>query len=133
MRTNTSFHSREGSTAGLAARVVLLMDFAQVRVSHVGVDLGGIDGSVPEKLLDSAVPAQAAVLARVYNNKAWRYYSWGEAGQAEKWFKTARDLLQKNGERDSLDMAEVLNNLALILDDGGDAQVSQAQRLLFRA
>jgi hypothetical protein len=37
-----------------AFAVIFFMDFAQVRVGDVGVDLGRVDGGVAEELLDGA-------------------------------------------------------------------------------
>ncbi len=92
------------------------------------------------KLVDRAQPLlspdirdQAIVLARVLTNKAWRHYAWGETGAAQKYFTQARDLLEKNGQAQSLDMAEVINDLGLIMGDGDDKEQADGRRLLFRA
>ncbi|HVX85831.1 MAG TPA: tetratricopeptide repeat protein [Phycisphaerae bacterium] len=86
-----------------------------------------------EPLLNPTVHWQALVLARVETNKAWRSYAWGETGLADKSFSDARDLLQKNGAADSLDMAEVLNDLGLVMEDGNDKVQAQGRRLLYQA
>ncbi|HVS71933.1 MAG TPA: tetratricopeptide repeat protein [Phycisphaerae bacterium] len=90
-----------------------------------------VDRAAP--LLNPAIHWQALVLARVQTNKAWRAYAWGETGVADKWFSDARDLLQKNGAAESLDMAEVLNDLGLVMEDGNDTIQAQGRRLLYQA
>ncbi len=91
-----------------------------------------------ESVLDPAIPEQALLLARLGINKGWRLYSLGETEAARKVFEESRALLEKNQKGDSVDLAELINNIALMYEDsatenGDNAQQALARRMLFQA
>jgi tetratricopeptide (TPR) repeat protein len=91
-----------------------------------------------ESVLDPKVPAQALILGRLGINKGWRLYSLGESDGAEKVFEESRELLEKNQKGESKDLAEIINNLALMYEqragDNDDAALqAQARRMLLEA
>jgi hypothetical protein len=91
-----------------------------------------------ESVLDPEVPEQALILGRMGINKGWRLYSLGEAAGAQKAFEDARTLLEKNTKGESKDLAEIINNLALMYeetarDEDDSARMSQARRMLLQA
>ena len=92
-----------------------------------------------EAVLDPNVPAQALLIARLGINKGWRLYTLGEPEAAEKVFADARALVEKHQEGESKDLAELINNQALMIEDqaseaeDGAAMLSRSRRMLIQA
>ncbi len=112
----------------LATVYMRLCRFADARVAIVHA----------ESVLDPAIPAQALLLARIGINKGWRLYSLGETDAARKVFEDSRELIEKNQKGDSVDLAELINNLALMYEDTAtenedEAQLALARRMLLQA
>jgi tetratricopeptide (TPR) repeat protein len=93
-----------------------------------------------ESVLDKDVPADAILLGRLSINKGWRLYALQEVPAAEKAFEEGRALLEKNQKGDSLELAEVINNLGLTCDEPDEPgeepspqRVAKAKVLLLKA
>lgn len=90
-----------------------------------------------ESVLDPGIPEQALILGRLGINKGWRLYSLGEAASALKAFADARTLLEKH-TRESKDLAEIINNQALMEEEAAreeedDSRMAAARRMLLQA
>ena len=93
-----------------------------------------------ESVLDKEKPQDAILLGRLAVNKGWRTYSFGDVRGAEKIFAAGQELVQKNQKEESVELAELINNLGLMFDDSlnpGDPpnpkRAARARTLLFQA
>jgi tetratricopeptide (TPR) repeat protein len=93
-----------------------------------------------ESVLDRNAPADALLLARLSINKGWRLYALQEVSAAEKVFEDGRALLEKHQKGDSLELAELINNVGLTYaeaDDPGEEaapeRIARAKVLLLRS
>jgi hypothetical protein len=90
-----------------------------------------------DSLLDKTKPAQALIAGRLGINKGWRLYVLGETGGATKVFEEALGYIEKYSTGDSIDRAELINNLGLMYEDKGqadedDALIHKGRVCLFR-
>ena len=88
-------------------------------------------------VLDKAQPAQALLAGRLGINKGWRLYTLGETDGAVKVFAEALELVEKYLPGESIDRAELINNLGLMYEDQGekdedDALIAKARRYLLQ-
>jgi Tfp pilus assembly protein PilF len=110
-------------------------------------DLGGIylrqgrfaDAKAPlqraESVLDKSKPADAIAYAHLCINKGWLQYSLGDIAGAEKVFIDGRTLLEKFQTAPSVDLAELINNIALAYEDNeaeDKAKIAEAKVLLLK-
>ncbi len=79
-----------------------------------------------DSLLDKTQPDQALLVGRLGINKGWRLYILGETPAAAKVFEEARDLVEKFAPGDSIDRAELINNVGLMYEDLGDKDTDDA-------
>jgi tetratricopeptide (TPR) repeat protein len=108
-------------------------------------DLGGIylreghfaEAKAPleraESVLDRSKPADAVAYAHLCINKGWLQYSLGDVSGAEKIFVDGRTLLEKYESAPSVDLAELINNIALAYEDNeaeDKAKIDQAKGML---
>jgi hypothetical protein len=90
-----------------------------------------------DSLLDKKVPAQALVYGRLGINKGWRLYTLGETDGGTRVFEESLALIEKYAPGESIDRAELINNLGLMYESQGekaedDALVDKARACLFR-
>jgi Tetratricopeptide repeat len=110
-------------------------------------DLGGIylrqgrfaDAKAPlqraESVLDPSKSTDAVAYAHLCINKGWLQYSIGDIDGAEKTFITGRNLLEKYQSGSSVDLAELINNIALAYEDNeaeDKAKIAEAKVLLLK-
>lgn len=79
-----------------------------------------------DALLDKNKPEQALLYGRLGINKGWRLYTLGETSAATKVFEEARSILEKNQKGDSVDLAEIINNLGLMYEEAGEKDEDDA-------
>jgi len=79
-----------------------------------------------ESLLDKNKPEQALLYGRLGINKGWRLYTMGEIEAATKVFEESRAIIEKNQKGDSIDLAEIINNLGLMYAEIGDKEEDDA-------
>jgi tetratricopeptide (TPR) repeat protein len=72
-----------------------------------------------DSVLDKTKPDQVLIYARLGINKGWRLYTFGETTAATKVFEEAQALLEKNQKGESIDLAELINNVGLMYEDSG--------------
>jgi tetratricopeptide (TPR) repeat protein len=77
-----------------------------------------------EGLLDKTMPDHALLYGRLGINKGWRLYELGETAAAIKVGEEAREVLEKNSKGDSVDLAEIINNLGLFYEEKGEREVN---------
>jgi tetratricopeptide (TPR) repeat protein len=90
-----------------------------------------------DSLLDKNVPAQALIYGRLGINKGWRLYTLGETNGGTRVFEEALALVEKFAPGDSIDRAELINNLGLMYESQAekaddDALMARARACLFR-
>jgi tetratricopeptide (TPR) repeat protein len=90
-----------------------------------------------DSLLDKKVPAQALIYGRLGINKGWRLYVLGETDGGTKVFEEALALIEKYRPGESIDRAELINNLGLMYEaqaekNEDDALMEKARACLFR-
>ena len=88
-------------------------------------------------LLDKNVPEQALVAGRLGINKGWRLYTLGETDAAAKVFDESLHLVEKFHPGESIDRAELINNVGLMYEDQGqrdedDSLIHKGRICLFR-
>jgi Tfp pilus assembly protein PilF len=115
-----------------------LNDLATVylRLSQFNEAKAAIDRA--ESVLNPEIPEQALILGRVGINKGWRLYSLGETEAAQKVFEDSRALIEKYQKGESKDLAELINNIALMeeesaSDNDDEVMLAQARRMLLQA
>lgn len=90
-----------------------------------------------EALLDKTKPDQALLLGRLGINKGWRLYTLGDTDGAAKVFEEAQNLIEKNSKGDSIDLAELINNVGLMYEEiaeknEDDQLMAKARRCLLQ-
>ena len=90
-----------------------------------------------DSLLDKKVPAQALLYGRLGINKGWRLYVLGETDGGAKVFEEALALIEKFNPGESIDRAELINNLGLMYESQADkaeddALMEKARAYIFR-
>lgn len=77
-----------------------------------------------DSVLDKTKPEQMLMYGRLGINKGWRLYTFGESEQALKIFTEAREILErelaKAGKKESIDLAEIINNQGLMFENVGE-------------
>jgi tetratricopeptide (TPR) repeat protein len=111
-------------------------------------DLGGIylrqgrfaDAKAPldraESVLDLSKPADAVTYAHLCINKGWLQYSLGNIDAAETTFIDGRKLLEKYQTSPTVDLAELINNVALAYEDNeaeDKTKIADAKVLLLKS
>ncbi len=86
-----------------------------------------------ELVLDKTKPTDAILLGRLSINKGWRLYALQEVSAAEKAFEEGKALLEKNQKADSLELAEVINNLGLTYGDSDDPEAPASPERVAKA
>ncbi|MGN6370436.1 MAG: tetratricopeptide repeat protein [Phycisphaerae bacterium] len=89
-----------------------------------------------ESLLDKSSRDGALAYAHLCINKGWYWYSLGDTSRAEAIFKEGRDLEQKYEKSPTVDLAELINNLALTYADneeGNESKVDEGRAMLFKS
>jgi tetratricopeptide (TPR) repeat protein len=83
-----------------------------------------------DTLLDKTKPEQALLAGRLGINKGWRLYTLGETDAATKVFEDALALVEQNskepGGGETIDRAELINNLGLMYEDQGEKDQDDA-------
>ncbi len=90
-----------------------------------------------ELLLDPKKPEQALLIGRLGINKGWRLYTLGQTDAATKVFEDAEAIIEKNQKGESIDQAELINNLGLMYEEAAqknedDALMKKAERDLLK-
>jgi len=79
-----------------------------------------------DTLLDKSKPDQGLIAGRLSINKGWRLYTLGETDQATKVFEEGLALIEKYSQGDSIDRAELINNLGLMYEELGEKSENEA-------
>jgi len=129
---------REGKTSRNLAEPMDDLATVYLRLSRFGDAKPWIERA--EQVLDKSKPADAILLGRLSINKGWRLYALQEVSAAEKAFEEGKTLLEKYQKGDSLELAEVINNLGLTYADTDDPEtpasperVAKAKVMLLKA
>jgi tetratricopeptide (TPR) repeat protein len=90
-----------------------------------------------DSLLDKKVPAQALLYGRLGINKGWRLYTLGETDGGTRVFEESLALVEKYSPGESIDRAELINNLGLMYESQAekaedDALMAKARACLYR-
>lgn len=91
-----------------------------------------------DSVLDKTKPEQALLYARLGINKGWRQYTLGDTESATKVYEEAVALEEKFTKGETIDRAELINNLGLMYEDLGDKKedeelTAKARRCLLQA
>jgi tetratricopeptide (TPR) repeat protein len=73
-------------------------------------------------VLDKTQPAPALLYGRLGINKGWRLYVLGDTKAALKVFEEALALVEQHAPGESIDRAELINNIGLMYEDLGDKE-----------
>jgi tetratricopeptide (TPR) repeat protein len=132
-----AIEKREGKEARALAEPMDDLATVYLRLARFGEAKPWIERA--EKVLDKSKPADAILLGRLSINKGWRLYALAEVRAAEKVFEEGKALLEKYQKGDSLELAEVINNLGLTYTDSEDPEtppsperVAQAKVMLLK-
>jgi len=110
-----------GAKSWLVAEPLIDLTTVEMRLAKYGECKQLIDRA--NSVLDKTVPEQALMYGRLGINKSWRLYTMGETNSAAKVCEEARDILIKFGKTpggESVDLAEVVNNLGLMYEEQAD-------------